>query len=232
MCCDRGDQPGLRLERRHPVGQQLAGLRSPAQVWRRGSENERFLTPLAAGSKLGCFALTEPGGRERCRGPAGDRPAGRRRLRAQRHQGVHHQRFRRRPRAGLRVGRPRGQAQEASPPSSSRAIARATSDRIARVQAGGQRLGDDRALLRGHAGCRPINGWERRARASRSPWPRSTEAASVSRPRQSVSLRGLSKKALPTAQERQQFGRADRRLSGDPVLPRRHVDRDRRRTTA
>ena len=74
-------------------------------------QKQEFLTPLAAGEKLGCFALTEPGAGSDAAGLRTHRPPRRRRLRPERQQGVHHQRHRRRRRPGLRHRRPGEEAQ-------------------------------------------------------------------------------------------------------------------------
>ncbi len=62
-------------------------------------QKQELLAPLAAGKLLGCFALVRARGRLRRRGAEDRGPAGRRRLRHQRHQELDHQRPGRRRRA-------------------------------------------------------------------------------------------------------------------------------------
>ncbi len=57
---DGGDRARVRLDRRDHVGQQLAGVRPDPAVRHRRAEAAQWLTPLASGKLLGCFALSEP----------------------------------------------------------------------------------------------------------------------------------------------------------------------------
>ncbi len=120
---DRGDQPGVRDERGDPVGEQLAGLRPDPQVRQRRAE-AGVPDPARLGGEARLLRADRARGRVGRGGPADDRPARRRRLRARRREGVHHQRHARRRGAGLRQRLRRGTA--GSPPSSCRPTARAT----------------------------------------------------------------------------------------------------------
>ena len=73
-------------------------------IWRFGSEEQKqeWLPRMAAGEAIGCFGLTEPDAGSDPGVDAHDRQARRRRLGAQRHQDVDHQRLARR--RGGRVG--------------------------------------------------------------------------------------------------------------------------------
>lgn len=78
----------------------------PILTFGNDAQKERFLTPLASGAMLGAFALTEPQGRLRRQQPEHPGPSGRRSLRAQWLQAVHHLRAERRGGDCVRGDRP------------------------------------------------------------------------------------------------------------------------------
>ena len=89
----------LRVDRRHHVGQQLAGLRSDLPVRHRGAEAGVPRRRSPPGKKLGCFALSEPEAGSDAAAQKTTAAPRRRRLGAQRHQELDHQRPGRRRRA-------------------------------------------------------------------------------------------------------------------------------------
>ena len=88
------------------------GLNSLALLqWGTEEQRQRWLVPQAKGEKLATFGLTEPGVGTDAGNLADHRPPRRRRLPAQRPEDVDQPGRHRRPLPGLRVGRPRQEAQ-------------------------------------------------------------------------------------------------------------------------
>ena len=83
---------GLRRHGRDHERQQLALLRSGARRPAPTSRSRSFLEPFARGQKLGCFALTEPMSGSDAAEMRTTAVRSGRRLRAERHQELHHQR--------------------------------------------------------------------------------------------------------------------------------------------
>ena len=190
-------------------------------------QKARFLTPFASGQKLGCFALTEP------RGGLG-RAATRRRSRAREGDDyvldgrkifvTNGREAHGRPR--LRPDRSPRKGIAASAPSSSRRARPASLVAKTEDKLGHPRLGHRGVRLRGLPRARRRTGWARRARASRSPWRRSTAGASASRPRRWASRRAPTRPRWPM-RGAQELRRAHRPAPDGPVDAGRHGDRDR-----
>ena len=88
------------------------GLNSLALLqWATEEQRQRWLVPQAKGEKLATFGLTEPGVGTDAAQPRDDRAARRRELRPQRPEALDQPGRHRRPLPGVRLGRPREEAQ-------------------------------------------------------------------------------------------------------------------------
>ncbi len=165
-----GDQPRLRLHRRHHERQQLALLRPGGASSAPTSRRSKFLTPFARGEKLGCFGLTEPqAGSDAAaqQDGGGARRAidyvinGSKNWITNGPQGRRHR--------ALRDDRQGRRATRASPPSWCRPTPRASRAARPTRRWASPRPRELHHVLRGLRGARGATAWARRARASRSP---------------------------------------------------------------
>ena len=129
-------------------------------------QKQEWLPRIADGTALGCFGLTEPDTGSDAGNLTSRRPQGRRRLRAQRPEALHHQRHLGRRRADLRAHQRRRPARRLGVPGPDRhPRLRGPRDQ---GQARAARPGHRRAVPRPTSACPRRRCSARRARASRS----------------------------------------------------------------
>ena len=219
----RGAGPGRLVGRHHPRGRRRARGHADLPVRHRGAE-----AGVAAPTVLRAIArrlrADRARRRQRRRRHPHHRPARRRRVGHQRHQGVHHQLRHRHHRAGDRDGRDgpgrRGRNRDLR---HHRAGRHARLHRVEEVLEGRlEGLRHPRAVLRRLPG--PGGQPARRSRGGATPSScrSSTRAGSPSPPSPSGWPRAASTSACATCREREAFGQADRRVPGDPVQAGRH----------
>ena len=203
----------------------------PLLTYGTDAQKERFLVPLARGEMLGCLLPDRAAGRLRRRRDHDPRGARRRRLRAQRHQAVHHLR----PHADVAlvfaVTDPRGRQAAASPPSSSHRRRRATTSRGVEKKLG-QRASDTAQIAFEDCVVPAENrlGEEGEGLPHRARQP-GGRAHRHRRAGDRHGARGVRARRSPT---RASAGvrQADHRAPGDRLPPGRHGDRDRGRAPA
>ena len=98
-----GARPGRLRAARHRLGVQRAGRQVDPRLRHRGAEAGVAAAASRPREQLGCFGLTEPGTGSDAGNLTTQATRGRRRLRPQRPEAVHHQRHLGRRRAGLRA---------------------------------------------------------------------------------------------------------------------------------